>query len=102
MLVNVLTAAVLVWVGSRLVVAARLSLSARTRSRVVALARGLRPHHFLLALPLSIGGWYCTVMYLRGYREGGREQGLAESARAHLAYNMSIIGLVIVALALGT
>lgn len=45
------------------------------------------------ALALSIGGWYFTWRYLRG--------GLAESTRAHLAYNLEVIGIVIVALAFG-
>ena len=45
------------------------------------------------ALALSIGGWYFTWRYMRG--------GLAESTRAHLAYNLEVIGIVIVALALG-
>ncbi len=50
------------------------------------------------ALGLSVGGGYFTVMYLRGYRAGGPEAGIAESTRAHLAYNAEIILLVIVAL----
>ena len=208
MLVDILTAAVLVWVGSRLAVAARVSVASRGRSLAIALVRGVRPRHFLLAVPvfalvyasavallqvpgldwgwwtalggqgnpvvgstnrtsgtalewlvpvvflallvpalpllvmreeemfragseqrtlwgrvrrgvefglvhaligipigvalaLSIGGWYFTVMYLRGYRWGGREAGLTESARCHLAYNATILALVAVALALG-
>lgn len=45
------------------------------------------------ALALSIGGWYFTWRYLRG--------GLLESTRAHLAYNLEVIGVVIIALAFG-
>lgn len=54
-----------------------------------------------VALALSLGGWYLTWAYLRGYRRGGPEAGLLESTRAHLAYNAVILVLVGVALALG-
>jgi hypothetical protein len=50
------------------------------------------------ALALSIGGWYFTLMYLRGYKAGGPEAGLLESTRAHTAYNFEIICLIVVAL----
>jgi hypothetical protein len=51
------------------------------------------------ALALSIGGGYLTVMYLRGLRATGTEAGaLAESTRAHLAYDLVIVALVPVAL----
>lgn len=46
-----------------------------------------------VALALSIGGWYFTWRYLKG--------GLVESTRAHLAYNLEVVALVIVALATG-
>jgi hypothetical protein len=46
-----------------------------------------------VALALSIGGLYFTWAYLRG--------GIAESTRAHLAYNLSIVALVGAAFALG-
>jgi len=46
-----------------------------------------------VALALSIGGWYFTVMYLRG--------GLAESTRAHLAYNLTVLVVVALAILLG-
>ena len=46
-----------------------------------------------VALALSIGGWYFTWRYLKG--------GLMESTRAHLAYNLEVVALVIVALAAG-
>lgn len=208
MLADLLTVVVLAWVGSRLVAAARISWRSPARGRVLALVRGLRPRHFVLAVPvlllvlvaavallrvpgldfgwwtaiggvgnpvvgsterttgtflewllpvvfltlllpalpllvlreeelfragsedrsfwsrlawgvrfgavhaligipigvalaLSIGGWYFTAMYLRGYRRGGRLGGLQESARAHLAYNLTIVAIVLVSLASG-
>jgi hypothetical protein len=51
-----------------------------------------------VALALSLGGGYFTVMYLRGYRQGGQPGGLLESTRAHLAYNGEILLLAITAL----
>ena len=54
------------------------------------------------ALALSIGGWYFTVMYLRAYRRAGSaDAGLLESTRAHAVYNVEILLLVAVALAVG-
>ena len=50
------------------------------------------------ALALSIGGWYFTWAYLRGYRHGGGTAGLLESTRSHLAYNAIIVTLVLVAI----
>lgn len=47
-----------------------------------------------VALALSIGGWWFTLAYLRGYREGGRWAGVLESTRCHLAYNGVIVALV--------
>jgi hypothetical protein len=46
-----------------------------------------------VALALSIGGWYFTWWYVRG--------GVAESTRAHTAYNLSIVLVVLVAIATG-
>jgi hypothetical protein len=57
-----------------------------------------------VALALSIGGAYFTWCYLRGYRKGGRQAAILESTRAHLAYNLSLITLALIAylaLALG-
>jgi hypothetical protein len=48
-LFDVLTTLVLVAVGVRLVSSARLAVGRGGRDRVLAIARGLRPHHFLLA-----------------------------------------------------
>ena len=48
------------------------------------------------ALGLSVGGWYLTWAYLRGYRAGGPQAALLESTRSHLAYNAVIVVLVIV------
>jgi hypothetical protein len=54
------------------------------------------------ALALSIGGLYLTWCYLRGWRATRSQAGaLLESTRAHLAYNVTILGLVAVALAFG-
>lgn len=48
------------------------------------------------ALALSVGGWYFTWCYLRGYREGGTPRaGVIESTRAHLAYNGCILALLV-------
>ena len=51
-----------------------------------------------VALALSIGGAYFTLMYLRGYRRGGRIEALLESTRAHTAYNGTIVALVLLTL----
>jgi hypothetical protein len=207
MLIDVLTATVLLFFGSRLLVAARDSVASRARERTLEIARGLRPQHFLrapivlaaiglaatglmqipglsfgwwtalggtgnvilgstshtsgtllvwlvpacflvllvpalalfaereevtfragaeqwswghrvamglrfglihlimgipigVALALSIGGWYFQWAYLRGYRQGGRQEAVLESTRSHLAYNVEV--LLIVALYLIT
>ncbi len=56
-----------------------------------------------VALALSVGGFYFTWAYLRAWRATGSEDAaLAESTRAHLAYNLVIAALVIVALATGS
>lgn len=48
------------------------------------------------ALALSIGGFYLTWCYLQGWRETRTQTGaLLESTRAHLAYNLTIITLVV-------
>ncbi|MGH9041845.1 MAG: hypothetical protein ACRDZ3_16625 [Acidimicrobiia bacterium] len=53
------------------------------------------------ALALSVGGVYLTWCYLRVWRATGSSQlALLESTRAHLAYNLIIVGLVLVALLL--
>ena len=55
-----------------------------------------------VALALSVGGFYFTWAYLRAWRATGSEDAaLAESTRAHLAYNLVIATIVIVALATG-
>ena len=46
-----------------------------------------------VALALSIGGLYFTWRYLKG--------GIMESTRAHLAYNLEVVMLVLVSLATG-
>jgi hypothetical protein len=51
------------------------------------------------ALALSIGGLYLTWCYLEGWKETRSQGGaLLESTRAHLAYNLTIITLVLVSL----
>ena len=51
------------------------------------------------ALALSIGGVYLTWCYLEGWRETrSQTMALLESTRAHLAYNLTIIVLVLVSL----
>jgi hypothetical protein len=208
MLLDLLTVVVLAWVGTRLFEAARVALAPGPRAHIAEIVRGLRPHHFLLALPvlgavvvtyslllqipglsfgwwtaiggegnpvvgvtsrtsgtawerivpavfllllvpalpllvereeqifrrgsehrtfgqralrgvlfglvhalvgipiaaalaLSIGGWYMTWAYVRGFRRGGPEAALLESTRAHLAYNSVIVGLLAAAIATG-
>ena len=54
------------------------------------------------ALGLSVGGVYLTWRYLRAWRATGSPRlALLESTRAHLAYNLVIVALVLTALALG-
>jgi hypothetical protein len=51
------------------------------------------------ALALSIGGLYLTRCYLNGWKETRSQTGaLLESTRAHLAYNLTIVALVLVSL----
>ncbi len=49
-----------------------------------------------VALALSVGGGYFTWAYLRGVRRSGGSQraGVLESARSHLAYNITILAVV--------
>ena len=54
------------------------------------------------ALALSVGGVYLTWRYLRVWRATHSAQlALLESTRAHLAYNLVIVALVLLALVLG-
>lgn len=48
-----------------------------------------------VALALSVGGWWFTVMYLWGFRRGGRRVGLREATLAHLAYNAAVLILLV-------
>ena len=48
-----------------------------------------------VALALSVGGWYFTWAYLRGFRAGGVEAGVLESTRSHLAYNLEIFAIIV-------
>jgi hypothetical protein len=55
-----------------------------------------------VALALSVGGWYFTAMYLRGWRRThDLGSALLESTRAHLTYNLEVLVIVAVALAFG-
>lgn len=50
------------------------------------------------ALGLSVGGMYFTGWYLRAYRRTGDPQAaMADSTRAHLAYNATVIVIVVLA-----
>jgi len=72
------------------------------RSVVFGLAHAVIGIPIGAALALSIGGLYLTWCYLRGWRATRSQSGaLLESTRAHLAYNVTILVLVAVALALG-
>lgn len=52
-----------------------------------------------VALALSIGGAYFTLAYLRTFRRtGSRREALFESSRCHLAYNATIIIVVVLVL----
>ena len=56
-----------------------------------------------VALALSVGGVYFTWAYLRAWRATASEEAaLDESTRSHLAYNLVIASLVVVALATGS
>ena len=53
------------------------------------------------ALGLSIGGLYFTDRYVRAFRRtGDAHAAMAESTRAHLGYNITVIVIVIVGLTL--
>jgi len=72
------------------------------RSIVFGLAHAVIGIPIGAALALSIGGLYLTWCYLRGWSATRSQAGaLLESTRAHLAYNVTILGLVAVALAFG-
>jgi hypothetical protein len=47
-----------------------------------------------VALALSAGGWYFQWAYLRGYANGGPKEGVLESTRSHLAYNLEVLLVV--------
>jgi len=53
------------------------------------------------ALALAVGGWWFTWVYLRAYRRTRSDtEALAESTRAHLGYDMVVVALVAVSVAL--
>ena len=52
--VDVATVAVLAFVGVRIAGGTRIALTGKGRSRVALIVRGLRPHHFMLAVPAFV------------------------------------------------
>jgi hypothetical protein len=69
------------------------------RSLVFGLAHAVVGIPIGAALALSIGGLYLTWCYLEGWKETRSQAGaLLESTRAHLAYNLTIITLVLASL----
>jgi hypothetical protein len=69
------------------------------RSVVFGLAHAVVGIPIGAALALSIGGLYLTWCYLEGWRETRSQSGaLVESTRAHLAYNLTIITMVLASL----
>jgi hypothetical protein len=69
------------------------------RSLVFGLAHAVIGIPIGAALALSIGGLYLTWCYLEGWKETRTQTGaLLESTRAHLAYNLTIITLVLASL----
>jgi hypothetical protein len=69
------------------------------RSLVFGLAHAVIGIPIGAALALSIGGLYLTWSYLEGWKETRSQTGaLLESTRAHLAYNLTIITLVLISL----
>jgi hypothetical protein len=69
------------------------------RSVVFGLAHAVIGIPIGAALALSIGGLYLTWCYLEGWKETRTQTGaLLESTRAHLAYNLTIITLVLASL----
>ena len=72
------------------------------RSVVFGLAHAIIGIPIGAALALAIGGLYLTRCYLEGWRATRTQSGaLLESTRAHLAYNVTILVLVAIALAFG-
>jgi hypothetical protein len=73
------------------------------RSVLFGLVHALIGVPLAVAIALSVGGFYFTWAYLRAWRATGSEdEALAESTRSHLAYNLVIAALVIVALVTGS
>ena len=53
-----------------------------------------------VALALALGGWWFTAVYLWGFRRGGRVVALREATLSHLAYNATILVLVVTSVVL--
>ena len=73
------------------------------RSVLFGLAHALVGVPIGVAIALSVGGFYFTWTYLRRWRATfSQEAALAESTRSHLAYNLVIAAIIVVALATGS
>jgi hypothetical protein len=79
-------------------------LGSERRTRLQQIGKGIQFGlvHALIGIPigaalaLSIGGWYFTWWYLRAYRRTGSPyQATLESTRAHLAYNLTVVAIVV-------
>ena len=73
MVLDLLTVVVLGWVGTRLFQAARVALAPRQRSHVAEVVRGLRPRHFVLALPVLVGDAVAAAIDARDKSDTTRE-----------------------------
>jgi hypothetical protein len=72
------------------------------RSVLFGLAHALIGIPIGVALALSFGGAYFTLVYLRGFRRAGNQHAAClESARAHTTYNLTIVLLVTALLVTG-
>ena len=64
-MVDVATLAVLVFVGVRIAGGTRVALTGRGRSHVGSIVRGLRPRHFLLAIPVFVLTIAAAILFLQ-------------------------------------
>jgi hypothetical protein len=62
---DVATVAVLAFIGVRIAGGTRIALSGRGRSRVAEIVRGLRPRHFLLAIPAFVLTFGAAVLLIQ-------------------------------------
>jgi hypothetical protein len=71
------------------------------RGVVFGLAHALIGIPIGVALALSLGGWWFTWVYMDSYRRAGATAALHASSRAHLAYNTTIVVIVLLSIAAG-